>query len=63
MPNLFDNIPADPPDELIETLTAGNHVRIERIVSTGQASPDGFWYDQDQDEWVIDPPGSGQVAL
>jgi cupin 2 domain-containing protein len=28
-------------------------VRIERIVSTGQASPPGFWYDQAQDEWVL----------
>ena len=28
-------------------------VRIERIVSHGQASPPGFWYDQEQDEWVM----------
>ncbi len=28
-------------------------MRIERIVSTGQSSPEGFWYDQSQDEWVI----------
>ncbi len=27
--------------------------RIERIISDGQASPDGFWYDQDEDEWVM----------
>ena len=53
MPNLFDHIPADPPDELIETLAAGNHVRIERIVSTGHSSPDRFWYDQDQAEWIV----------
>ena len=28
-------------------------LRIERIVSTGQASPPGFWYDQDEHEWVL----------
>jgi cupin 2 domain-containing protein len=28
-------------------------LRIEKIVSTGQASPDGFWYDQPQAEWVV----------
>jgi cupin 2 domain-containing protein len=28
-------------------------VRIERIVSTGQASPPGFWYDQPWTEWVL----------
>lgn len=27
-------------------------MRIERIVSHGHASPDGFWFDQDQHEWV-----------
>lgn len=29
------------------------HVRIERIVSTGHPSPEGFWYDQDEHEWVV----------
>ena len=28
-------------------------VRIERIVSTGQSSAPGFWYDQDEVEWVL----------
>ena len=27
--------------------------RVERIVSTGQATPPGEWYDQDGDEWVV----------
>lgn len=26
---------------------------MERIVSTGQASPPGFWYDQAEGEWVV----------
>jgi len=34
-------------------LTQTGQVRIERIVSYGQASPPGFWYDQPTDEWVV----------
>jgi cupin 2 domain-containing protein len=26
---------------------------VERIVSQGHCSPEGFWYDQDENEWVI----------
>ena len=51
--NLFHDLPTSLPDELIETLLQTAHVRIERIVSTGQSSPEGFWYDQDVGEWVI----------
>jgi cupin 2 domain-containing protein len=39
-------------DELVEVLAGGAGVRIERIVSTGQATPPGAWYDQPADEWV-----------
>jgi len=28
-------------------------VRIECIVSNGQSSPEGFWYDQTENEWVL----------
>ena len=28
-------------------------VKIERIVSESYSSPPGFWYDQDEDEWVM----------
>lgn len=51
--NLYENIPARLPDEVFTTLLRADDVRIERIVSQGHASPDGFWYDQDQHEWVI----------
>jgi cupin 2 domain-containing protein len=53
MPNLFADIPADLPDELVETLLSGTSFRIERIVSHGHASPAGFWYDQDRPECVV----------
>src|SRR5450631_3703147 len=42
--NLFDDIPPCLPQEIVQTLLAAPKVRIERIVSHGHASPDGFWY-------------------
>lgn len=42
-----------PPDETTETLLRRPGLRVERIVSRGHRSPDGFWYDQDEDEWVM----------
>ena len=39
--------------EVIDILAQGRGVRVERIVSRGQASPPGFWYDQHDDELVI----------
>jgi len=51
--NLFNNAPmrADG-GEFVQTLLAQSGARIERIVSTGQSSPIGFWYDLAQVEWV-----------
>ena len=52
--NLFAGIDEEKRDEeLLTTLAERPGVRIERIVSTGQASPPGFWYDQDWGEWVV----------
>jgi cupin 2 domain-containing protein len=48
--NLFAEPPRHSPDELFTTLLEAANVRIERIVSHGHASPEGFWYDQDQHE-------------
>lgn len=51
--NVFENIPEKAPEELSKVLLSAGDVRIERIVSFGQASPPGFWYDQREDEWVM----------
>jgi cupin 2 domain-containing protein len=63
MANLFENIPDDLPDELIQTLHERGSVRIERIVSRGHASPEGFWYDQDQDEFVVLLSGAAVLEM
>ena len=39
--------------ERVEVLLTRPDLRIERIVSRGQASPPGFWYDQPEAEWVL----------
>ena len=50
--NLFE-FPASLPDaEVSEPLIPDRGVLIERIISTGQTTPVGEWYDQDRDEWV-----------
>ena len=36
---------------------------VERIVSTGQASPPGFWYDQDWTEWVVVLAGEAGLRI
>jgi cupin 2 domain-containing protein len=51
--NFFADIPAQLPEELIQTLLNAPNIRIERIISQGQASPEGFWYDQPANEWVL----------
>jgi cupin 2 domain-containing protein len=50
--NLLAGLPPRQAAEQVERLIDGP-VRIERIVSTGQASPPGFWYDQPDDEFVV----------
>lgn len=61
--NLFQAIPPHLPEELLQTLTGNERVRIERIVSRGQASPEGFWYDQEQDEFVLLAQGEAELEL
>ncbi|MCD8504630.1 MAG: cupin domain-containing protein [Burkholderiaceae bacterium] len=62
--NLFDMTPRVPEDhEIFETLLSHANVRIERIVSTGQVSPEGFWYDQSQAEWVFVVQGTASVQF
>ena len=51
--NLLVDLPQSLAAELTEVLARSDHVRIERIISTGHSSPKGFWYDQDEHEWVI----------
>ena len=51
--NLFAALPDARAGEAVEILLRRPFLRIERIVSHGQASPPGFWYDQAHGEWVV----------
>ena len=49
--------------ETIEILLERPGLRIERIVSHGDASPPGFWYDQDWGEWVMLIAGAAELSI
>lgn len=48
--NLFADFPSE-------------HVRMERIVSRGHASPEGFWYDQLQHEFILLLRGAARLRF
>lgn len=48
---------------MTERLAGNAHARVERIVSRGHASPPGFWYDQDETEWVMVVRGSARIRF
>lgn len=61
--NLLAGLPPRLAEEQVERLVDGATVRIERIVSTGQASPPGFWYDQPDDEFVVLLSGAARLRF
>ncbi len=61
--NLFADLDRVPTAEEFTALLSTPNVKIERIVSHGQASPPGFWYDQDWAEWVVVLAGSAGLLL
>ena len=61
--NLFTDLPSNLPEELFTSLIEAGDLRIERIVSHGHASPDGFWYNQDQHEWVVVLKGAARLSV
>ncbi|HEX5328286.1 MAG TPA: cupin domain-containing protein [Acetobacteraceae bacterium] len=61
--NLLAALPGGAMQEQFTAILSSPHVRIERIVSTGQSSPPGFWYDQDWDEWVLLIAGSAGLRI
>jgi len=61
--DLFAGVPARIEEEETAVLAELSGARIERIVSTGQASPEGFWYDQDWTEWVVVLAGSAGLRI
>lgn len=50
-------------EEEFKDLLRRDAFRIERIVSRGHASPPGFWYDQEQHEWVMVVEGRAGLEI
>jgi len=61
--NIFAELPPPGGDEHVALLARWPGARIERIVSQGQASPPGYWYDQSETEWVLLLAGSAGLWL
>lgn len=63
MKNIFEQIPLTASNEIVSALLVAEQVRIERIVSFGQASPSEFWYNQAENEWFILLEGTAQLQV
>lgn len=63
MKNIYESIPENLDKEIFQDLFKSDRIRIERIVSTGQSSPDEGWYDQEENEWVIVLQGAGLIVF
>jgi len=63
MPNLFAALPPPGSEEAFETLLESAALRIERIVSHGHASPEGFWYEEEEGEWVVLLQGAADLQF
>ena len=61
--NLFADVPDESPEEIFDELLRGGPFKLERIISSGQATPPGEWYDQEQDEWVILLSGAARLRF
>ncbi len=61
--NLLSDIPAQLPDELVETLVRAPSVQVVRVISMGHASPEGFWYDQEENEFVVLLSGAARLVF
>ena len=59
---ILDSFP-ESDQELFETLVQTGTTRIERIISSGQASPPGFWYDQNEHEFIVVLQGSAVIGF
>lgn len=61
--NLFDLIPSELPEEVFQTLVQSGTLKVERIISRGHATPEGQWYDQAHNEWVVLLSGGARLTI
>jgi len=61
--NIYNIDNADKSEEVIKEILSTDNFRIEKISSFGQATPNGEWYDQANDEWVVLLKGSAIILF
>lgn len=61
--NLFTAVENPAAGEVLEQLLHGQECKLERIVSHGHATPEGHWYDQDTNEWVVLLAGAARLRF
>ena len=62
--NIFSELPNKAlTEEQFEILFRNKNIKIERIISTGQTTPENEWYNQGQDEWVILLKGNARILF
>ena len=61
--NIFESMPANPDEEVVDLIAQNENAKIERIISRGQTSPVSGWYDQEKDEWVLVLKGEAIISF
>ncbi len=61
--NLLGDLPAGAAGEVFEPILVDGDLLLERIVSTGQATPPGEWLEQERDEWVVVLSGRARLRF
>jgi|SRR5574344_1062534 cupin 2 domain-containing protein len=51
--NIFDKVIIDKNEENFFQIFKNESIRVERIVSNGQKSPEDFWYEQIENEYIL----------
>lgn len=61
----FLKLPEDLPHdfELFQTVISNEKIVIERIISSGQHTPEGQWLEDERDEWVMLIQGKSEISF
>ncbi|WP_298769416.1 cupin domain-containing protein [uncultured Shewanella sp.] len=62
--NVFD-LPSslDLTKEVFQPLVENEHILIERIISKAHVTPEGQWYNQSKNEWVMVLKGEAELTF
>lgn len=61
--NILQNLPLDLDKEIFETIFKNKNIKIERIISYGQTSPVDFWYEQEENEFILLLSGEARLEF